>query len=687
MAEYYGYAERDLQNQVNWAEVAKNVSDNVDESIRIRQEKKAAIDESTQQMVDTLQKDAPRGEDDNLTAKTLNYTEAATNITLQKQRELKAGMISPRDYMVFMNNLNKDTETLFTLADKFQQEFSRKSQRSAKGENQDLELWAMQQAEGYTKLMSHDFMPDAFNGQVKGYEYEIGDDKVKKVKEGSAMSVSQIGNILSQDYDAFDLAGAAKTAADNLGEIKTSLHRVAEKTGLNIIDVISSPDLEFRLPKDMARQAEKLQRNFNAYEKQFIQQVKANPYNLTSILTENVGSVDGKRMDFFDVTTATKEEMEAERKKGDHIIFLRRDEEGTLQYAAELSPKQNAAVEGAIQNYFRNAIDQTHEIKTGGFTPQETDVTVSQGIDKKKKNDVVTAFAKIFTGGITKLGGDTDPTMVRTALNQIEGIINSEDSKNYIQLFRTNEGISIITRSKEKNAKGLYEVKTREDIDFAEKEGEELTLAQFIVAAAAKAMPNVELVDLEETLKAAGYGNELANAPAAQFYDDETQTTGRTFKSEKQFASLSKENSRKAFVDATVGAFNKMRNPAKNLADFSTGQGQDKFQKLIQRIPGFEEATVSVDPDKGKVEVSVLNDDGSPVVVDTFTLNNDATQDGFDYNMKQIKSLAQTQYNFLLRSRDMQARMDEFSDIKRVTKDDNGIPIAVGAADQEKGTI
>ena len=75
MATKFGYVERQA-TQVDWSAVGKQFTDVIQEESRVRQEKKAAIDEASREMVKYLQ-DAPTG--DNLTAAkfTLDYANDA----------------------------------------------------------------------------------------------------------------------------------------------------------------------------------------------------------------------------------------------------------------------------------------------------------------------------------------------------------------------------------------------------------------------------------------------------------------------------------------------------------------------------------------------------------------------------------------------------------------------------------
>ena len=61
MSTYFKYAERDATTNVNWAEISSNMVDTLNEAVKIREDKKAAIDKATNELSSTLA-DAPQGE-------------------------------------------------------------------------------------------------------------------------------------------------------------------------------------------------------------------------------------------------------------------------------------------------------------------------------------------------------------------------------------------------------------------------------------------------------------------------------------------------------------------------------------------------------------------------------------------------------------------------------------------------
>ena len=104
MSTYFKYAERKATNEVNWAEISSNMVDTLNEAVKIREEKKAAIDKATNELGNTLA-DAPQGQHQGLNEFALTYANNAQEMRLMQDRLLKSGQISLKDYNITNNSV------------------------------------------------------------------------------------------------------------------------------------------------------------------------------------------------------------------------------------------------------------------------------------------------------------------------------------------------------------------------------------------------------------------------------------------------------------------------------------------------------------------------------------------------------------------------------------------------------
>ena len=91
---YYKYAERDADSQVNWAEVGKGLSDMLQETNRVREEKKAALDEAQRETMKYLA-ETPNGEHGGARQCILEYANIGSNQMRIWDHLLKSGQLDP----------------------------------------------------------------------------------------------------------------------------------------------------------------------------------------------------------------------------------------------------------------------------------------------------------------------------------------------------------------------------------------------------------------------------------------------------------------------------------------------------------------------------------------------------------------------------------------------------------------
>ena len=121
MATYYKYAERSADSTINWAEVGQNMTDMLQEEARIREEKKAAIDEESRKLGETLS-NQPMGDFEPANQFALDFAGSAQETRLIQDNLLRSGMLRPKDYAIMRQNLTDGTKTMFDLSKAYQEE-------------------------------------------------------------------------------------------------------------------------------------------------------------------------------------------------------------------------------------------------------------------------------------------------------------------------------------------------------------------------------------------------------------------------------------------------------------------------------------------------------------------------------------------------------------------------------------
>ena len=96
MATYYKYAERDVANEIDWGAITGEITQNMKDIAKAREDKRTAIQKaSSDAMVKMMEK--PQGEDFAENNRIANYSQQAQEIQLENLRLFKRGDITERE--------------------------------------------------------------------------------------------------------------------------------------------------------------------------------------------------------------------------------------------------------------------------------------------------------------------------------------------------------------------------------------------------------------------------------------------------------------------------------------------------------------------------------------------------------------------------------------------------------------
>ena len=157
MATKYGYVQRDPQDtQLNWNQIATDVTDMLQDEVKVREDKKAAIDQATSDY-QTILNNIPQGENTELNEFALNGAEKLQKQMLMQETLLKSGQLSPKQYTIMRQNLQDGTDQAFSLFQDYNDEYAEKmammssdlpvGERASKIQN-----WLMENAESFANF-------------------------------------------------------------------------------------------------------------------------------------------------------------------------------------------------------------------------------------------------------------------------------------------------------------------------------------------------------------------------------------------------------------------------------------------------------------------------------------------------------------------------------------------------------
>ena len=131
---YYKYKEPDEASRVNWNAISSDVVKTLKEQEAAREKSRQEIEKNTRESLEQIA-DAPQGENKSANQWILGASADSSEYLMMLNRQLKAGLLDPRDYTLARQNLEDSYGHLKTISQKAQEEYSLTMQRIENGES------------------------------------------------------------------------------------------------------------------------------------------------------------------------------------------------------------------------------------------------------------------------------------------------------------------------------------------------------------------------------------------------------------------------------------------------------------------------------------------------------------------------------------------------------------------------
>ena len=453
MATYYKYADRDADSQVNWAAVGKDMSDMLAETNRVREEKKAAIDQATRESLLQLAQ-SPQGENENARSEILRYASNASEMVKIQDRLLKSGELSLKDYTIFRQNLNDGTNLAFNANKAYQEQYAQVMNDDTLS---DLVKQNFAEVEGYGNWNQSGLYINK-NGTVMA---ALKTKKVIDGKEvytmdatpGNMQSVDAINQMIYGKIKKFDYVTPTKEFADNLGVEEMS---VVSKSGLFKQGyVLKTDDITKRT--DLTEDEKSILFKFADAEKQAIEAMIGTDTNYATLLIDRVNYNKDKKL--YE-TTYSKEEAD---KNPNLILKVFDPKSGGHKY--EISDAQKEEGREFMRNQMRAQYDKKSDVNMSSQLSRNDKPVANKDADDADKEIVNTAQ---MIG--TLWGGANGATIAKatTAFRDINPNIEKVD--------RTVRGVTV-------TLKGPDGKLQKRELPFYGTDGKLMTQEQFILSA------------------------------------------------------------------------------------------------------------------------------------------------------------------------------------------------------------
>lgn len=397
MPTYFNYVEREADSYVNWADVGRDMSNTIDDIQRVREEKKALIEKTYREDLKFIQ-DNPSGEHETMNAWSLGVAQSSAEMMRLQNTMLKQGKLSLPNYLTFRQNITDSVEKIYTVNSQLQEAFKEVNDRTKAGDNQQLERETKVLLEKYGNLQDTEAYINPLNGTIYLGLTEMVEDGGKSVRrlkkgEGTYLSPDQLQAAAVQKFDKFDERPALKIFVDGLGDVNEQIRQIGgealagkilsitDVTYDRIIEIADSLPEDQKLTPAQMEQLKKYAKDFNEAETKYIDGILKNPFDASSLLTENIRGKDGKVYNIVFNKADQKTEYDIYVDKTDSKFTPIFDE------STEIGKKQKEV----LTNYLRGQLRVMYDRKV-----EQASIAEPQ---KQKEPRVQASAAEIEAGG------------------------------------------------------------------------------------------------------------------------------------------------------------------------------------------------------------------------------------------------------------------------------------------------
>jgi len=425
MSTYYKYAEQSADSQVNWADVSKSVSDMLKAEMEIREKKKAAIQDAYDSDMKTLS-EAPQGQFQDGNKFTNDFAHNMMQQQLIDNRLLKSGNMSVQDYTLRRQNYVNGTNTLFDLQKTYQEVGKERMEGLLSGKYQALTGANMAQIEGFKDFATSKAIIDPYTAIINIGKMKPNPTTGVMELSKDVVPVNVLKGMIQTPIATWDADKAVNMVVEKLGDNMEFLYDAASKTKAGTITkLIGLGALEGEFNKK-DKDGKPLYPQFgdsiasiNKGLNDSIDSFFSNPYNITSVLTQNTGNYTQDSYT-YDKNVADKDKTK---------ILLKIDPMsglGTLDKNAPNYKAQEAEARDWVKGQMLSKMDSKRELSTTATTPYGPQPQEWQARGAGEKDDKLAAagaWNQLFTGTTPSEKKTAAEILLGTPLAQKAGLL------------------------------------------------------------------------------------------------------------------------------------------------------------------------------------------------------------------------------------------------------------------------
>ena len=351
MASYYKYAEKKVENEVNWGAISKGLTDSLTAEADSRVQRKAAIDKASD---DDLKKmmDRPQGQYMAENSRISGFTEQAQKSQLASLRLLKSGAITEQEYNLRTNNLRTGTDMAFSLSQDYQDQYQIHMDRLKPDENGIIQASAgepmmLGQLEQFGNPAESEYYVNPLTGEVQlAITAKEGESGQIKIKDGNfnLMSLNGAKNIIYQQLNRYQSDTVTTGIAEGIGKRIETLIGTNDKTGYFVTEEdayksLMGEDGELSTTPEAKALKDQINASF------------ADDNARMSFLVDTLKTYDGTAYNL----------VYDESEQGGANILMKKNKQGSWE--ADIDAEQQVLIEKGMLGLIKNKLDKTQELK------------------------------------------------------------------------------------------------------------------------------------------------------------------------------------------------------------------------------------------------------------------------------------------------------------------------------------
>lgn len=422
----YGYVERNADSYVDWREVGQYTTDMIDETVKVRQEKKDALDAATRDALKQVA-NTPIGANASARQAALEMANTVSKNLLIQEKLMKSGKLDPKDYLIYNQNALDSIDLAFNANKAYQENYQKIMDGVKSGDMSGLTLLNAAKAEEYGDWNNMGWQMSPDGNLMVGIKTEKDIDGKKVNSLEKMTSVNALNGLLLNTVSKNKLEEQTTAWVDGLGKniIATAIKAGFNKQGM----VITEENILKR--KDLTDDEKNIAFQFLNAEKQKISSLLGDPTNIASILFDTKQTTDSGVP-----YSATDDPEEAKR---DSSKILRSYNPKTGGYNFEISEQQRKEAENYAFNRVREKYDMVKKIDVGGQLTDNRRTPTQADIDRKdkeaKENKISNMLGQFWWG---------NDAQVDSAANYFKGFKDKEGDLMFTDIDRTPDGLRVV---------------------------------------------------------------------------------------------------------------------------------------------------------------------------------------------------------------------------------------------------